>query len=643
MHVISKHDKISARSHFHEAGTGLDLDVKELDLKGRKNMMARIIGLSEQSQQTSGGNNTQALPSDPPTYQIAPGLVLKERYQIERILGQGSMGTTYKALDLNTQRPVAVKLLHFSRIQEWKVLEMFEREAKVLQQLDHPRIPTYIDYFSLETPSDVQFSLVQEYIEGKTLQEFVEKGWRGTEAEILDIFLQLVNILAYLHTLQPPVIHRDINPKNILLSPLNEVYLVDFGAVQERIRTTFLGGSTIVGTYGYVPFEQFSGQTVPASDYYALGATLLYMLTHRHPADFPTDDLKPQFHDSFRASPKVIRLLDGLLESSVKQRIASPDQIRAILEDIRVTQASTSSSPRQPKIPKPPWTKIQKIVGRKNHISFRIPKKVMGFLPGQTLFELTPKQVRFHDAYKIGNKIGKSWSMPTDALRPSDITWHFEREKPVLGINYGGNTFVISSTLALVEVEWLVQEIHEYIATMYIATLPEDVRMMLGQTSDNPFLQPPMLSKPSETMIAKVVEKEAYISFRVPKRILSPESKIGTFFRKEVLTFISRLLGDRMIEMTPTWIHLSNEYFGIKLGKTRHIPTVAIRTSDINWYFKKVNSGPDSTMQQLVVGINYAGRTLEIGAKLTQDEAEWLVQEIGQYVSNYAKSTLNVH
>ncbi|MDY0095059.1 MAG: serine/threonine-protein kinase, partial [Candidatus Vecturithrix sp.] len=219
--------------------------------------------------------------------------ILQHRYRIESILGQGSMGTTYRAMDVQENRVVALKQLHFSRLQEWKPLELFEREAKILQKLNHPRIPTYIDYFTIESSSDAQFILVQEYVDGKTLQHLIEGGWRGTEREILDIFLQLINILAYLHTLHPPVIHRDINPKNLLLSQTNEVYLVDFGAVQEKIRTTFLGGSTIVGTYGYVPFEQFSGQAVPASDYYAAGATLLYMLSHRHPSNFPTEQFKP--------------------------------------------------------------------------------------------------------------------------------------------------------------------------------------------------------------------------------------------------------------------------------------------------------------------------------------------------------------
>ena len=116
------------------------------------------------------------------------GETIRNRYQIEAVLGQGSMGTTYKALDLKTQCSVALKLLHFSRVQEWKSLELFEREAKILQQLDHPRIPAYIEYFAEETGTDVRFVLIQEYIAGKTLEQLVKAGWRGTEEEIAAFF-----------------------------------------------------------------------------------------------------------------------------------------------------------------------------------------------------------------------------------------------------------------------------------------------------------------------------------------------------------------------------------------------------------------------------------------------------------------------
>lgn len=259
------------------------------------------------------------------------GHTLHNRYRLESVIGQGGMGITYKAHDLNTQSPVAVKLLHFSHVQDWKALELFEREAKILQHLQHPQIPDYIEYFTEETESDTRFVLVQQYIAGKTLEQLVEEGWRKAEPEILNIFLRLVDVLQYLHALQPPVIHRDINPKNIILSSEGVPYLVDFGAVQDRIRTTVQGNSTVVGTFGYMPFEQIHGQAVAASDYYALGATLLYVLSHQHPGDFEIDGLKPLFQENIQAAPHTMALLDRLLEPDVNRRLTSPEQVKALL------------------------------------------------------------------------------------------------------------------------------------------------------------------------------------------------------------------------------------------------------------------------------------------------------------------------
>ena len=99
------------------------------------------------------------------------GDILQDRYRIESVLGQGSMGTTHKAFDLAARRPVAVKQLHLAQMRDWKTLDMFEREARILQQLHHPRIPAYQEYFTLESPEGTQFLLVQEFVEGKTLKQ----------------------------------------------------------------------------------------------------------------------------------------------------------------------------------------------------------------------------------------------------------------------------------------------------------------------------------------------------------------------------------------------------------------------------------------------------------------------------------------
>lgn len=259
------------------------------------------------------------------------GTTLRYRYRIDQIVGKTTAGVTYKATDVKEERMVIVKQLTFSRLKDWKTFDLFERQATILQRLDHPRIPKYYDYFWDETETEMFFFLVQADVPGKTLSQMVAEGWRGSEEEILDLFLQLVDILDYLHHLDPPVLHRDIQPQNIVVSPEKQVYLVDFGAVREAVRTTMLAGTTLVGAFGYVPFEQFSGYASPASDFYAAGATLLYLLTHRAPADFPMENLQIQFQTAVTASPRVIRLLEGLLTYDPERRIASAQQVREIL------------------------------------------------------------------------------------------------------------------------------------------------------------------------------------------------------------------------------------------------------------------------------------------------------------------------
>ena len=123
----------------------------------------------------------------------------------------------------------------------------------------------------------------------------MQSGWRGTETEVRDIASQLLEILQYLHQQSPPLIHRDLKPHNIIRNDDGRVFLVDFGAVQDVYRNTLLKGSTVAGTFGYMAPEQFRGAAVPASDLYGLGATILYLLTHRSPADLPQSRLKLSF------------------------------------------------------------------------------------------------------------------------------------------------------------------------------------------------------------------------------------------------------------------------------------------------------------------------------------------------------------
>lgn len=258
--------------------------------------------------------------------------IIGDRYQIMDVLGQGGMGTTYAALDLQTQQLVALKALSLRRMTDWKVLELFEREAKVLSYLQHPAIPRYLNYFQVDTPNNRDFYLVQELAEGRSLAALVQAGYRFDETEARKIAVQVLEILCYLHSLTPPVIHRDLKPQNLIRREDGQLFLVDFGAVQDTYRDTFTQGSTVVGTYGYMAPEQFRGKAYPATDLYGLAATLLFLLTHESPADLPQRRLKIDFRSRLQLSPAFADWLDSMLEPAVEDRFPSAREALAALK-----------------------------------------------------------------------------------------------------------------------------------------------------------------------------------------------------------------------------------------------------------------------------------------------------------------------
>jgi len=252
--------------------------------------------------------------------------IIGDRYQVQQQLGKRAGRRTLLARDLTTQKLVVVKVLFFGHDFEWEDLKLFEREAETLKALSHPAIPRYLDFFELDLPTNKGFALVQTYVEGKSLEKHLKAGRTFTEAEVKQLAKALLEILIYLHGLKPSVIHRDIKPSNIVLSDrsgncVGNVYLVDFGSVQ-TLAAREGGTITVVGTYGYMPPEQFGGRTVPASDLYSLGATLIYLVTGMHPADLPQKAGRIVF-DPANLSPAFGFWLKRLIEPSLDQRLHS--------------------------------------------------------------------------------------------------------------------------------------------------------------------------------------------------------------------------------------------------------------------------------------------------------------------------------
>ena len=257
---------------------------------------------------------------------LETGQLISDRYQLIEKLGRNAGRQTWLARDCNTEEEekVVVKLLAFGGDVQWQDLKLFEREAQTLKQLNHPQIPRYKDYFSIDDRS-LWFGLVQQYIPGLSLKQLLDGGKRFTEADIEHIAQEILEILLYLHGLHPPLLHRDIKPSNLIWGEDEQIYLVDFGAVQDRAATE---GSTftVVGTYGYTPIEQFGGRAVPASDLYALGATLIHLLTRTAPADLPNRELTIQFRDRLTLSPQLANWLEKITAPALEKRFSSAKQ-----------------------------------------------------------------------------------------------------------------------------------------------------------------------------------------------------------------------------------------------------------------------------------------------------------------------------
>jgi Protein kinase domain len=203
------------------------------------------------------------------------------RFVVIGSLGEGAQGHTFDGVDRREGQAVAIKCFDVRFAKTWKEAELAEREARVLQSLSHPRLPKYVDHFE----QDGVLYLAMEKIEGESLAAMQKRGAQLSETDVIRLLRDASEVLDYLHGREPPVIHRDLKPGNVLRRPDSTFAFVDFGAVRDKLRPG--GGSTIVGTFGYMAPEQFQGRALPASDVYAIGATALSMLVGRQPEELP--------------------------------------------------------------------------------------------------------------------------------------------------------------------------------------------------------------------------------------------------------------------------------------------------------------------------------------------------------------------
>ncbi|MGB3639517.1 MAG: serine/threonine-protein kinase, partial [Rivularia sp. (in: cyanobacteria)] len=277
------------------------------------------------------------------------GDIINQKYRIVDILGEGGIAITYLAEDLQTGDNLALKVLSLRRMNDWKKMELFSRESQILSQLNHSAIPQYIDYFQLETDNDNSFYIAQQLAPGKSLSELVENGYYFDESEIRYIAIQILDILIYLHSFSPPVIHRDIKPQNIIRGDNGKIFLVDFGAVADTYHNTVTGGSTVVGTFGYMAPEQFRGKAFPSTDLYGLGTTLLYLLTKKCPSDLPQKHLKIDFGSQVDVSREFVNWLEKILEPIAEDRFPDAGVALAVFQEKESLNNYLTQKPRRPK------------------------------------------------------------------------------------------------------------------------------------------------------------------------------------------------------------------------------------------------------------------------------------------------------
>lgn len=246
-------------------------------------------------------------------------LVRGGRYRIVGKLGEGSQGTTFDAIDQSSGARVAVKRFIVKGSKSWKDVELAEREATVLASLSHPALPAHVEHFE----ENGALYLVMQKIEGESLASVAKRGGVLSQADVTRFLSDAAAVLDYLHGRSPPVIHRDINPKNVIRRPDGSFAIVDFGAVRDKLKPE--GGSTVVGTFGYMATEQFQGRALPASDVYSVGATAIRMLTGTEPENLPHRGLAIDVPAALGTSvdPALVEMLSRMLDPDPDRRARS--------------------------------------------------------------------------------------------------------------------------------------------------------------------------------------------------------------------------------------------------------------------------------------------------------------------------------
>lgn len=283
---------------------------------------------------------------------LTPETVLQNRYRIVRSLGQGGMGTVYEAIDERLDSTVALKETLFA---DERLRKQFEREARLLARVHHQALPRVSDHFS---EGEGQF-LIMQFIPGDDFAEkFSQRRTPFSAADVMNWADQLLDALDYLHTQEPPIIHRDIKPQNLKVTARGQIILLDFGLAKgqaSEISRVTTSASIFGYTPNYAPLEQIQGLGTDArSDLYALAATLYHLVTGVKPPDALTraaslvngepDPLQPAHEINSAVPPVLSNVLARAMAQNREQRFRDAAEMRRALHQDGMESTLTNRS-----------------------------------------------------------------------------------------------------------------------------------------------------------------------------------------------------------------------------------------------------------------------------------------------------------
>ncbi|AFZ00808.1 serine/threonine-protein kinase [Calothrix sp. PCC 6303] len=291
-------------------------------------------------------------------------LFLAGRYIPTKLLGKGGFGAAFLARDRYTpgMKKCVVKQFQpavtLSPDQLQLAQNLFEREATVLEEIgaQHDQIPELFAYFPVSVESsppghkDQFFYLVQEYIDGQNLEEEFAQNGNFSESEAVEVLREVLKVLEFVHFKN--IIHRDIKPSNIMRDRTGKLYLLDFGAVKQVTNSPSLSSTPSTGIYslGFAPPEQMAGgQVFPSTDLYALGVTIITLMSGK-PANelFDSGDNEFKWRSHVKIKPRLADILDKMLLSAANQRFQSAAEVLRALDNSATPTAQSSQSKIQP-------------------------------------------------------------------------------------------------------------------------------------------------------------------------------------------------------------------------------------------------------------------------------------------------------